>query len=176
VILLIQFHKFKIIFSSLFFCLVSFLHAQQSSKSDFWRNVQYGGGIGLGFSNNAFNASLSPSAIYQVSESFATGAGLNINYTSFNNNTLFAYGGSLLNFYNPIPQIQLSAELEQWRVNQSQNSFGDIQPNLNFWTTALFLGIGYRTRNVTIGLRYDIIDDDQSIYVDPLIPFVRFYF
>jgi hypothetical protein len=51
--------------------------------------------------------------------------------------------------FNPIPEIQLSAELEQLRVNVSgtgQNNFSD-----NFWNTGLFIGAGYRTGNVTLG-------------------------
>lgn len=151
-------------------------NSQQSIKSDFWQNVRFGGGVGLGFTNGGFNVALSPSGIYQVNENFATGAGLNFNYTKFNNNTFTAYGGSFMNFFNPIPQIQLSAELEQWRVNSNLGLDGaDISEN--YWTTALFLGIGYTTRNVTVGLRYDVIyDEERSIYIDPLMPFVRFYF
>jgi hypothetical protein len=44
------------------------------------------------------------------------------------------YGGSIT-LFNPIPEIQLSAELEQLRVNVSgtgQNNFSD-----NFWNTGL---------------------------------------
>ncbi len=162
---------------SLIFCFCSFAQAQQLNNSDFWQNVRFGGGLGIGISNNAFNVSLAPSGIYQVSESFATGAGLNLNYTKFNNDKFLAYGGSFMNFFNPIPQIQLSAELEQWRVNRNQVDFGGNTAEINYWTTALFLGIGYTSRNVTVGLRYDVIYDEQrSIYIDPLMPFFRFYF
>jgi hypothetical protein len=50
--------------------------------------------------------------------------------------------------FNPIPEIQLSAELEQLRVNVSgtgQNNFSD-----NFWNTGLFhrRGIPYRKCNI----------------------------
>lgn len=164
-------------------CLLSIIvfgtqnvRSQQLFKGDFWQNVRFGGGLGLGFTNGGFNLALAPSGIYQVNESFATGLGLNFNYTKFNNNTFTAYGGSFMNFFNPIPQIQLSAELEQWRVNSSLGLDGaDISEN--YWTTALFLGIGYTSRNVTVGVRYDLIyDDERSIYIDPLMPFIRFYF
>ncbi|MDT0605739.1 alpha-ketoglutarate decarboxylase [Croceitalea rosinachiae] len=161
---------------SLVFCSIQNVYSQQLSKSDFWQNVRFGGGLGLGFTNGGFNVALSPSGIYQVNENFATGLGLNFNYTKFNNDTFTAYGGSFMNFFNLIPQIQLSAELEQWRVNSNIGLDGaDISEN--YWTTALFLGIGYTSRNVTVGLRYDIIyDDERSIYIDPLMPFIRFYF
>jgi hypothetical protein len=52
--------------------------------------------------------------------------------------------------FNPIPEIQLSAELEQLRVNVSgkgQNNFSD-----NFWNTGLFYSAGYRTGNVTLDM------------------------
>lgn len=79
---------------------------------------------------------------------------------------------------NPIPEIQLSAELEQVRVNTDYKatnmnaSFSD-----NYWNTALFLGAGYRTGSVTIGGRYDILfDSKRSLYGSAFMPFVRVYF
>lgn len=160
-----------------FFSLTSFkAKAQQLAKSAFWENVRYGGGLGLGFTNGGFNLALAPSAIYQVSPELASGVGLNLNYTKFNESKFLAYGASFMNFYNPIPSIQLSAELEQWRVNASQNFAGSTLED-NYWSTALFLGIGFTTRNVTMGLRYDVLfDENRSIYIDPLMPFFRVYF
>ncbi|WP_350284887.1 alpha-ketoglutarate decarboxylase [uncultured Croceitalea sp.] len=159
------------------FCCVSIVNSQQLTNNNFWENVRYGGGIGLGFSNNAFTAAISPSAIYQVSNSFATGVGLNFNYTKFDNDKFIAYGAGLMNFYNPIPEIQLSTELEQWRINRTEEISRGSTFKDNYWSTALFLGLGYTTRNVTVGLRYDILyDEDDSIYVDPLMPFVRVFF
>ncbi len=163
------------------FCILLFNntggYSQQMGTSDFWQNMRYGGGLGLGVSNNAFNISLAPSALYQVNNDFATGIGLNFNYSKFDDDRLIAYGGSLLNFFNPIPQIQLSAELEQWRVNQRIETLVAGSFEENYWFTALFLGIGYSSRNVTVGLRYDVLyDTENSIYIDPLIPFIRVYF
>ena len=68
-------------------------------------------------------------------------------------------------------------ELEQLRVNRSFEVVG--APNLedNYWSPALFLGVGYSNRNVTVGIRYDVLyDDEKSIYADPWMPFVRVYF
>ena len=86
------------------------------------------------------------------------------------------YGPSLIVLGNPIPQIQLSAELEQLRVNVDYDD--DLGfPNDNFWNTALFLGAGYRTNNVTIGVRYNVLhDSDKNVYSDVFMPFVRVYF
>ena len=77
---------------------------------------------------------------------------------------------------NPIPEIQLSAELEQLRVNTSYgNSFNSAKDN--FWNTGLFLGAGYQTNNVTIGLRYNVLhNDNRNVYSEAWMPFVRVYF
>jgi len=99
-----------------------------------------------------------------------------LNYAEFNEDRFLAYGGSLISLYNPIPQLQLSAELEQLRINRTIRGFPeDIEEN--YWSPALFLGLGYTTRNVTVGLRYNVLYDERdSIYADGLLPFVRFYF
>ncbi|WP_396635658.1 alpha-ketoglutarate decarboxylase [Maribacter sp. R77961] len=147
-----------------------------SQKSDFWRRVNFGGGLGLGFTNGGFNAAVSPSAIYNFNNAFAAGVSLNFNYAKFNDDKLLAYGGSILSLYNPIPQIQLSAELEQLRINRTLRGF-PVDITDNYWSPALFLGLGYKTNNITVGLRYDILyDDERSIYANALLPFVRVYF
>ena len=57
---------------------------------------------------------------------------------------------------------------------KSINNYGGYSDN--FWNTALYLGAGYRTRNVTIGFRYDVLHDNNSLYNDPFMPFIRVYF
>lgn len=154
-----------------------FSQAQYSTaQNNFWERVRYGGGIGFDFFNGNINAAISPSAIYPVSEEFAAGLSLNVNYAKFNDAKFLAYGGSLISLYNPIPQLQVSAELEQLRVNRTFDS-GINRVEDNFWSPALFVGLGYTTRNVTVGLRYNVLfDENDSIYADALIPFVRFFF
>jgi long-subunit fatty acid transport protein len=163
----------------LFFILIGFtvLGQNQNAKSDFWNNVRFGGGIGLGFTNGGFNGSISPSAIYQVNEQFATGVSLNFNYAKFNDDKLLAYGGSLLSLYNPVPFLQLSGEFEQLRINRTISYIGLDDIEDNYWSPALFLGIGYSNQNVTFGIRYDVLyDDNKSIYANAWMPFVRVYF
>ena len=156
--------------------LIAFSANSQTSPSNFWNDVRFGGGIGLGFSNGYFNGSIAPSAIYQVNEQFATGVSLNFNYAKFDDDRLLAYGGSVLALYNPIPFIQLSSEWEQLRVNRTYALDGGNLED-NYWSPALFLGIGYSNRNVTFGLRYDVLyDDNKSIYTNALMPFIRLYF
>ncbi|NNL01997.1 MAG: alpha-ketoglutarate decarboxylase, partial [Eudoraea sp.] len=98
-----------------FACLTSYSQ-QLKPQNEFWRNVRYGGALGLGFGNDSFSIAIAPSAIYQVSEKFGTGLALNFEYSKFGDSEFTAYGGSILNFFNPIPPIQLSAVLQQLRV------------------------------------------------------------
>jgi long-subunit fatty acid transport protein len=146
------------------------------NSSDFWSRMRYGGGIGLGFGRDSFNAQLAPSALYQANPYFATGLGLNFNYAKFGDAKFTAYGASVITLFNPIPQIQLSAEFEELRVHRD---FGTGLPDAqeDYWLPALFAGIGYGGGNVTIGIRYDLLyDDEKSIYANAWMPFVRFYF
>ncbi len=156
--------------------LIGFSGTSQKISNDFWDNVRFGGGIGLGFSNNYFNGSISPSAIYQINEQVSSGVGLNFNYAKFDDDKLLAYGGSILTLYNPIPYIQISGEWEQLRINRTYALEGGNLED-NYWSPALFLGLGYSNRNVTFGLRYDVLyDENKSIYANALTPFVRLYF
>lgn len=146
------------------------------NRSTFWSRVRYGGGLGLGFGNDSFNAQLAPSAIYQANPYFATGLGLNFNYARSGDAKFTAYGGSVLTLFNPIPQIQLSAEFEEMRVHRD---FGSSLPAIedDYWLPALFAGLGYGNGNVTVGIRYDLLyNEEKSIYANAWIPFVRFYF
>jgi len=170
-------------FLKISFFIVSFLFItnpssaqSQSSNRDFWDNVRFGGGIGLNFSNGGFNGSIAPSAIYQFNETFAAGVGANVNFFKFNNEKFWAYGPSAIVLANPIKEIQLSGEFEQLRVNSSiQTADGRFESN--FWAPALFLGVGYRTQFATIGMRYNVLDNNENtIYLNAWTPFVRFYF
>lgn len=145
-------------------------------KNNFWSQVRFGGGLGLGFTNGGFNGSIAPSAIYQATHNLAVGTSLSFNYAKFNDNKLLAYGGSLLTLFNPVQFIQLSAEFEELRVNRTISAIpNDIKDN--YWSPGLFLGLGYTDRNFTVGIRYDVLYDDQrSIYANAWMPFVRVYF
>lgn len=168
----------KIIFWLFFGFLSTTAFSQNlNPTNDFWSRVRYGGGLGLGFGNNSFNIAVSPSAIYQANAYFAAGVGLSFNYYKFRETKFTAYGGSLLSLFNPISPIQLSAELEQLRINRTIVSNTGSQIADNYWSPALFFGLGYSNRNVTFGIRYDVLHDEQkSIYADPWMPFIRVYF
>ncbi|WP_298237637.1 alpha-ketoglutarate decarboxylase [uncultured Algibacter sp.] len=163
-------------FISIFVFTVNLLNAQEV-KSEFWSHVRYGGGIGLNFGDGFFSGTLAPSAIYEFDDVFALGIGLNgtiNNQKRVYKSTIL--GGSLLGLVNVIPEIQLSAEFEELNVNRRYDVNLNF-PDENYWVPALFLGAGYRNGNVTFGIRYDVLyDNDKSIYIDPWLPFVRFYF
>ncbi len=149
----------------------------QQSKSEFWRRVQFGGALGLAFGSNYTDIMVAPSAVYNFNNYFAAGVGLQGSYVNVKDSyNAYIYGGSLLALFHPIHEIQLSAELEQLRVNAVFDYLGaDVEDN--YWNTALFLGAGYRAQNVTIGVRYNVLHDDKnSVYHEAFMPFVRVYF
>ncbi len=149
--------------------------ATSNSKDDFWKNVQIGGGLGVSLGTGYTDLSISPSAIYNFDQYFALGLGLQ--YTYIKQKNFFdshLYGGSIIGLFNPIREVQLSAELEELRVDINSNS---SFPSESFWNTGLFLGVGYRSGNATIGVRYNVLfDENKNVYNDPFMPFVRFYF
>ena len=170
-------HITKIVFVVSLFVFSDNAKAQETEYTDFWSRVHFGGGLGVGFGSNYTNIALAPSAIYDFNQYISAGIALQGSYVRDKNfYESYMYGPSLIVLGNPIPQIQLSAELEQLRVNVDYDD--DLGfPSDNFWNTALFLGAGYRTNNVTIGVRYNVLhDSNKNVYSDAFMPFVRVYF
>lgn len=169
-------NKAVIVFLMFFIFLVNQSYSQ-NFKSDFWEHVKYGGGIGLNFGDGFFSGTLAPNAVYEFNPSFSLGLGINGTFNSQKDvykSTIL--GASLIGYYNPINEIQLSAEFEQLNVNRKYDSSFNL-PNDNYWIPALYFGAGYRNGNVTFGIRYDVLyDKDKSIYSEAWAPFVRFYF
>lgn len=169
--------KYLFLFSLLFLTFTISTSAQTlntQNNNSFIDNVRYGGGIGLSFGNDFFSGTLAPFALYEINPYIMTGAGLNLTYSSFNNSELFVYGGSLIGLARPTPELQFSVEFEQLRVNRS---YSDGASEDNYWYPALFLGVGYTSGPVTVGIRYDVLyDDDKSIYANAYMPFVRVLF
>ena len=180
-------NQISIVFKSFFVIMTvffsSYATAQQNyvidNSNHFWDRVQFGGGLGLGFGSGYTNISVMPSAIYNINEVVAMGVGLQFGYLYQKNYyESFVYGGSFITLVSPIPQLQLSAELEQVRVDTDYEE-NYYHPGYSdaYWNTALYLGAGYRTGNVTIGARYDVLyDPNKSLYGSGFMPFVRVYF
>lgn len=168
--------KDKILYTLVLLCLVFFvkINAQSQREPRFIDNVRFGGGIGLSLGNNFFSGTLAPIALYEVNPYVLTGVGLNMTYSSFADNEILVYGGSLITIARPLPEIQLSAEFEQLRINRS---FNDGMVEDNYWYPALFLGVGYTSGPVTVGVRYDVLyNENRSIYANAYMPFVRVLF
>lgn len=162
--------------SMLFF--VNFLSAQQTTsssyKNNFWSNVQIGGGIGVGIGSGYTDISVSPSAIYNINPVVSIGTSLQFAYASSKNYYSTMYGGSIIGLINPLPQMQLSVELEEMNV---ATKYDNQNIATNFWNTALYIGAAYRSGNVSIGVRYDVLfNPKQSYYSDAFMPFIRAYF
>lgn len=161
----------------LFYALSFSQSGPDNQKSDFWNNVRFGGGVGLSFGDGFFSGTLAPTAIYQVSNNVGLGIGLNGTYNTRRDlykSTIL--GGSAIALYDPLNELQVSAEFEELNVNRKYESNLNLQDD-NYWYPALFLGAGYRAGNVIFGIRYDVLyDEDRSIYADPWIPFVRVFF
>ena len=167
----------KIAFLLITLLFVSMSFAQGNSpKSDFWEHVRFGGGIGLSTGNKVFSATLAPSAIYDFDSQFSLGLGLSgTYYTQKNVAKSTILGASIISLYNPITDIQLSGEFEQNYV--SRNFTNPIFIDDTYWIPAFFVGAGYRTNNITIGVRYDLLyDENKSIYANAWAPFIRVYF
>ncbi|WP_237421201.1 hypothetical protein [Flavobacterium sp. Sd200] len=170
--------------SLLFAICLQFVNANAQDSVNFWDKVRFGGGIGAAFGSGYTDVAIAPGAIYQFNNYVALGLGVQGSYVRQRDYyESFMYGGSAIVLLNPIPQVQLSAELEQLRVNLNVDErFEDRYPYLNFrdrdfWNTALFVGAGYQMQNVTIGLRYNVLYNKKDmVYSDALMPFIRVYF
>ena len=168
---------FKILIFGVLILTITETKAQTTStQSEFWKKVQFGGGLSLNFGSGFTNVGVSPSMLYNVNEYFSVGTGLQVSYVSAKNNySSLIYGVNLLTLFNPIENIQLSVDLEQLKVDTTfdNSAFG----KQSFWNTGLWLGAGYRTNNITIGGRYNVLfNKDKSVFSDAFLPFVRVYF
>ena len=149
------------------------------NSNHFWEKVQFGGGLGLGIGSGYTDISVMPSAIYNVNEIVAVGLGLQFGYlNSKDYYESYVYGGSLITLVNPIPEVQLSAELEQVRVDtRYESNFNRPAFSDSYWNTALYLGAGYRNENVIMGVRYNILfKERENVYTEAFMPFVRVFF
>lgn len=155
----------------------SFNSNAQNQEKQFWDHVRLGGGIGLSFGDGFFSGTLAPSAIYRLNNQFSMGIGLNGTYNKrkdFYSSTIL--GGSVIGLFNVLQELQLSAEFEELNVSREWESSLGFEDD-NYWYPAIFLGAGYSTGNITIGIKYDVLyDDSKSVYADAYIPFVRVYF
>jgi len=161
----------KILFTC-FLLTTSYLFSQNDDTPKFWDNVQFGGGLGLGFGSNSTTLAIAPSAIYNFNQYFAAGPGLSYLYSKFRDVKSNVFGAGLITLINPIQNLQFSAEYEHLFVSQKQGF-----DKLNFDYPSLYIGGAYRVGNFSAGLRFDVLyDSDKTIYASAFSPIFRFYF
>jgi len=178
---LVTLSKFKNSILLIIIFILSFhSNAQSYGTNSFdWENVRYGGRFSFEFSNTTTSIIVSPLAVYQLNDQFSLGGSVSFGYTEFKllDAKLYNYGVSLLSYYDVLPKLQLSGELEQVFVNQKSTNLGSqIRSNYNF--LAMYLGAGYRVRrNVVVGMRYDVLHKEgKGLFASPFAPFVQVSF
>lgn len=142
-----------------------------SQKSDFWENVQFGGGFTLGLGTQT-TIGISPSAIYNFDNGFSLGAGLGYLHSKVNDFITNVYSTSIIGLYQTNFGFQFSGDFDYYFANQSDN-FGSFRTSF----PALHLGVAYNQGRFAIGIRYDVLyDENKSIFASPISPIIRFYF
>ncbi|QNM86109.1 hypothetical protein H9W90_03050 [Polaribacter pectinis] len=158
-----------------FLCLFLFILSINafSQKSDFWSDVQFGGGFTLGFGNNQTTVGISPSAIYNFNNGFSLGTGVNYLYSKINDFSTNVYGASIISLYQTNFGVQFSGDLDYYFANQKNLNGNSYSTNF----PALHLGIAYNQGRFAVGIRYDVLyDENKSVFASPISPVVRFYF
>lgn len=156
----------------------SYIFAQDTPAPNynFWNNVRFGGSLGASFGDGYFNGFLAPKAVYDFNRFTSAGIGVAGSYTDASNFSASSLTASVIGLLRPIPALQVSAEFEENRVSRNLELEG---ANLEdkYWYPALFLGLGYITGPVTMGIRYDVLyKEEKSIYNNAFMPFVSIYF
>lgn len=147
----------------------------QNNTTSFNQYWSFGGTLGLSFWNGGTDILLAPKAYYNFSEIFLTGFGITYIYSDYNSGlykyTSNSFGGSVMAGLRPIPFLQLSIEYEGLQTNRSGFY------NENYWNNALYLGFAFVAGNVSFGVRYDVLfDDNRSAYSSAFSPVIGFYF
>ncbi len=162
----------------MFYSSHSYLVAQESgvSKKAFWEDVRFGGSLGVNFSNGYFGGFIAPKAIYDFNRYTSAGVGLTGSYNNTSRYSSYTVGASAIGIVRPFNPLQLSAEFEENYVSRNSKLDG-ANISDDYWYPALFLGLGYNTGPITIGVRYDVLyDEEKSIYANAFMPFVSIYF
>ena len=147
------------------------------------RSWSFGGNIGLSFWNSGTDILIAPKAYYNVSPKFLTGFGLTYIYSSaeddFAKYSQNSFGPSIMAAVRPIPFLQISAEYEGLQTNGNTTiKIGDRDKSeYSYWNNALYLGASFVSRNVSFGVRYDLLyDTSRSVYSSAWSPVIGFYF
>jgi hypothetical protein len=158
--------------------------ASQKKTIPYQKSWSFGGNIGLSFWNSGTDILLAPKAYYHVSPMFMTGFGITYIYSSaeddFAKYSQNSFGASVMGAFRPIPYLQLSAEYEGLQTNGNSNfkfPADREENNYSYWNNAIYLGASFVSRNVSFGVRYDVLyDSTRSVYSSAWSPVIGFYF
>lgn len=158
--------------------------ASQKRTIPYQKSWSFGGNIGLSFWNSGTDILLAPKAYYHVSPMFMTGFGITYIYSSaeddFAKYSQNSFGASVMGAFRPIPYLQLSAEYEGLQTNGNSNfkfPADREENNYSYWNNAIYLGASFVSRNVSFGVRYDVLyDSTRSVYSSAWSPVIGFYF
>jgi len=141
------------------------------------KKIGFYGGFGLSLGTGYTYISLQPGVIYNWEPKFKLGAGVQYTYLKSNkayygvNYSYNIYGFNTMAMYYPAKELEITAEYENLYVKQKYNGVEN-----NFWSPALFGGLGYRYGPVVAGFKFNFLYDPKtSIYQDAFIPFIRIY-
>jgi hypothetical protein len=158
--------------------------ANQKKTYTYQKTWSFGGNIGLSFWNGGTDILIAPKAYYHLSPQFLTGFGLTYIYSGqeddFAKYSQNSFGASVMGAFRPIPFLQLSAEYEGLQTNGSTTikfpSDRD-KSEYSYWNNAIYLGASFVSRNVSFGIRYDVLyDSTRSVYSSAWSPVIGFYF
>jgi hypothetical protein len=142
------------------------------------KKLQFYGGFSLGISTGYTYVSLQPGVLYNFNDYVKSGVGIQYSYIKSNKNyygvnySRNILGFNLLALGYPVKQMELLAEFEDVYVMNNYNT-----AKKNFWSPALFGGIGYKYEHLVFGFKFNFLHKNgESIYQDAFIPYVRFYF
>ncbi|WP_149275754.1 hypothetical protein [Pareuzebyella sediminis] len=138
--------------------------------------LKFGMGFGLSFVGGT-NIGLSPNLIYQLSDKFNIGVGVQGNYTAIKDlKQTTTLGANLFTEYRPLKRLTTLIEFAELHVSEKTETPTEVKES--FWESVLFIGAGLNiTDKIALGAKYNLLyKEDESVYTSPIIPFVNITF
>lgn len=139
--------------------------------------LKFGMGFGMNFVGGT-NINVSPNLIYNATDTFRFGGGLQFSLSSIKDvRSTTTIGANVIAFYDLGKTVTTLLEFVELNVaTKDQTTEGEIKDN--YWDTALFVGAGFNiTRKITVGAKYNMLyKEDESVYTSAVVPFVNIAF
>lgn len=147
----------------------------QEENPSFFSDVKFGGGFSLGFSNYYTTIGIAPMMYKPVNKYLMAGVGVQYSYMhSKNSYVANSYGYNLVGIVRPINELELSLEWEQLHTSVDYKDY--LGGSDSFWNHSLFVGGGYVTQNIAVGLKYNLLHNQNRLYTTAYMPYVRVMF